>query len=715
MPDDVDEAESVPIRDAAVRYAGLGLSVLPCCNYQHVGSGLLHARSCTSPGKRPYIPTKPEAARGEWKEFQDRRATAEEVAGWYERDPRLNVGCALGSVSALVGIDIDALDGEELLAVLSQGELPETWEFRTGKDCGRRLLYRLPDGARVPTQSFKRPGSGAEILKIMSDGSQTVMPPSAHPSGAVYAWVPGRAPEDIPVAVAPAWLLAGAPDAAEPFTPGADDSPIEEGGRNQYMTRLAGAIRRVGGDEEAIYAALASMNERRLSPALEDREVRSVARSVARYKPEATVTFGVPITAENGVAGALWRFKWAHELAEHDAETEWVWEGFIPAGGITLLSALWKAGKTTLLTQLLKALGPGGEFLGLGVKPVKVLYVTEEMEKHWSRRRVQVPLADHIGFHIQPFAAKPDVETWLAFIQQIVLDVKNEGFGLVVFDTLSEMWPVKKENDAGEVQTALAPLRQITKAGAALLLVHHLTKAGGGNFTGSRGSGVISSFPDIIMEMDHNKRPKRKADGDDEDAEVQDDDNKRRIRGKGRYDETPTKMVVHWTKEAGFEVEQLVRQGGDDKKPKVEPLVTGQHDTVVRRVLNALPDDPAQAITKYGIAEALKSSGGWVANDKQRAFMVSLATAQLAALSGEAKGESYYRTARGRAVAQGSETFPVLPTIGNTPGKVFQENSSSDNNEFFPNTFLSAHPIGGETGKVSDLRIVTDEGDEEAA
>lgn len=713
MPDDVDEIEPTPVLDAALRYAGLGLSVFPCCQPQHVGSGLLHSRSCTSPGKRPYIPTAPEPARGEWKEFQERRATADEVRAWYDRDPRLNVGCALGSVSGVIGIDVDALDGEETLAAFAQGDLPETWEFRTGKDVGRRLLYRLPEGARVLTQSFKRAGGAAEILKFMSDGSQTVMPPSVHPSGAIYAWVPGRGPGEIELADAPAWLLAPTKSDAKPFQPEADDTAIEEGGRNQYLTRLAGAMRRVGADGEAIYAALSSMNERRMSPALEDREVRSVARSVSRYRPEAQAVFAAPVTPEPGAA-ALWRFKWAHELADHDAETEWVWEGFIPAGGITLLSALWKAGKTTLLVQLLKALGTGGTFLDLPVKPVKVLYVTEEMEKHWSRRRVKVPLADHIGFHIQPFAAKPDVDSWLAFIGQIVLDVKNEGFGLVVFDTLSEMWPVKKENDAGEVQTALAPLRQITKAGAALLLVHHLTKAGGGNFTGSRGSGVISSFPDIIMEMSHNLKRRRK--GEDEEPEEEPvDDNRRQLRGKGRYDETPTKMVVHWTKETGFAVEKMVRQGEPDGKPKAQPLVKGLHDTVVRRVLNALPDDPANAVTKYGIETALKANGGWVRRNEQSAFMVSLTTAQLAARSEEASGEAYYRLAKGRAVAMGSATVPTVPTIGNTREHTFGNNLGSDNNELFPNTVPGDSPMDGTAGTVGGLRIVPDEPSEDAA
>ncbi len=714
--DDDEIIEDAPIRDAALRYAALGVSVLPCCNPQHFGCGRVHARGCTSPGKRPYIPTKPEEARGEWKEFQERRADAAEVAGWYDRDPRLNVGAALGAVSGLIGLDIDALDGEELLAELSQGDLPPTWEFRTGKECGRRLLYRLPPGARVITQSFKRAGTAAEILKVMSDGSQTVMPPSVHPSGAVYAWVPGRGPGEIEPADAPAWLLAPAREPAAPFQPGDDAAAIAEGGRNVYLTRLAGAMRRVGADEEAIYTALASMNERRLDPPVEDREVRGVAKSVAKYRPEPQAVFAAPVTPEPGQA-VLWRYKWASQLAEHDAQTEWLWEGFIPVGGITLMSALWKAGKTTLLSQALQKFGAGGTFLDLAIKPTKVLYVTEEMEKHWSRRRQKLGLGDHVAFHIQPFPGKPREDEWLAFINQVVLDVKNEGFGLVVFDTLSEAWPVRKENDAGEVQAALAPLRQITKAGAALLLVHHLTKAGGGNFTGSRGSGVISSFPDIILEMDRNKKARpRRGDEEDDDQEDEADDNRRRIRGKGRYEETPTKIVVHWTKDGGFTVESMQRQGEDEQKKRPAPLVGGLHDGTVRRVLNALPDDPARAMTCHAIDKAVD---GWVQSGQQKAFMIALQTAQLVAIDLETpKRTTYYRTDKGRAVAQGGDGSHGSHPRGYAGNRLREPSPAGADGEQdvtrFPDTVPGVFPMAGTVGTAESGPVVPDETDEAA-
>ena len=41
----------------------------------------------------------------------------------------------------------------------------------------------------------------------MANGSQTILPPSRHPSGGLYTWEPGCSPEEMGLAPAPAWLV----------------------------------------------------------------------------------------------------------------------------------------------------------------------------------------------------------------------------------------------------------------------------------------------------------------------------------------------------------------------------------------------------------------------------------------------------------------------------------------------------------------------------
>lgn len=58
-----------------------------------------------------------------------------------------------------------------------------------------------------------------------------------------------------------------------------------EGGRNVMLTSLTGRLRRAGLEEDEILAVLRVSNQKRCRPPLDDAEVVSVARSVARYAP----------------------------------------------------------------------------------------------------------------------------------------------------------------------------------------------------------------------------------------------------------------------------------------------------------------------------------------------------------------------------------------------------------------------------------------------
>lgn len=516
---------------SALEYLDLGLSVIPLCPAFHVGVGKAH-RGCGSPGKRPFFPNRQNGSQGDWKEFQSRRATPDEVKEWFDANPYLNLGVALGPVSNLVGIDIDDEEGEELLREFNGGDEVPTWEYTTGK--GRRLLYFLPEGQSVCTTPFRRPGTEIEILRLMAAGSQVVLPPSIHPNGARYRWVEGKSPSDIPLAVIPTWWAEKKAEPKKTQAPG-DAELIGEGGRDNYLTTLAGSMRRNGAHEEVIYVALEKMNADRCNPPLDESQVRKIARSVARYAPDefTAVTIKLPGGAPlpEPVATGDRRFKWASELSAPHKTDEWIWNGYLPKSGMILLSALWKAGKTTLLSHLLRALSSDGTFLGREVKAAKVLYVSEEGEQHWVRRRDTMGLRDNAGFYLQPFKVRPVPSEWREFVAQLAKDVKEYEFDLVVFDTLAKLWPVREENDAGDVDDALMPLWDVTKAGAGVLMIHHLRKSGGSEYTGSRGSGALSAFPDIVIELTRFDATDVKS-------------RKRALRAKGRYEETPDELVI---------------------------------------------------------------------------------------------------------------------------------------------------------------------------
>lgn len=614
------------ILEAALGYAALGWSVLPLCPPSHLGVGKKH-RGCTSPGKRPFFPDR-ESGSGEWKEFQTRPATADEIKRWWLTNQHINVGVALGPVSGLVGIDVDDEEGDELLVDLSGGELPETWEYTTGK--GRRLLYGLPEGITVTNHAFKRPGTEIEILRLMSRGGQVVLPPSVHPNGSVYQWKPSRFPGAIPLAPCPEWMRTPIHREGEYSQRPVDGELITEGGRNNYLTSFAGTMRKHGADEDAILAALLSTNERRLDPPLPDAEVRSIARSICRYEPDAFS--GVTIKhAEPGKfpdppadpSGYVRKFRWASELTAPPTADDWIWEGYLPRAGITLLSALWKAGKTTLLAHLLKALGDAGAFLGKPIKASKVLYVSEEGELHWVRRRDSLGFGDHAGFYLQPFACKPNAADWISFLGGLRNDITAHGFDLVVFDTLAKLWPVIEENDAGSVDAALMPLWELTKAGAGVLLIHHLRKSGGAEYTASRGSGALSAFPDILVELTRFDAVDAKS-------------KKRVLKAKGRYEETPDELVIELIDGEYRNVDDPEGNSiGADGKVRVPSPVT-EDDKVIYILTHA----QEQWLSVDAIRERLRAKGWGFRDGDVSSILFSLYERQQLVMRGKLRSKA---------------------------------------------------------------------------
>lgn len=626
---------------AALEYEALGWSVLPLCPPNHVGVGKGH-RGCCSPGKRPFFPDR-ESNSGEWKEFQKRRATSDEIQRWFKANKLINIGVALGPVSGMVGIDVDDEDGEDLLRQLSGDDLPRTWEYTTGK--GRRLLYGLSNGATVANHAYRRPGTEIEILRLMSAGGQVVLPPSVHPNGSVYRWT--NSPDDIPIAPAPQWLLTPIQGPARTLPP-TDGELITEGGRNNYLTSVAGAMRKRGVDEAPILAALKAINETRCDPPLAEMEIESIARSICRYAPDEFTAVTIRVSEpgrlpEPGPDGRPRKFKWASELTAPPRADDWLWKGYLPRSGITLLSAYWKAGKTTLLAHLLRALGTGGEFLGQEIRAARVLYVSEEGELHWVRRRDHLGIGDHAGFYLQPFACKPTPVDWLGFLGSLKADITGHGFDLVVFDTLAKLWPVLEENDAGAVDAALMPMWELTKAGAGVLLIHHLRKSGGGEYTASRGSGALSAFPDILIELTRFEAGNLK-------------DRKRVLRAKGRYDETPEELVIELKDNVYETVADPNMIGPDGRVIVPEPV--SEED----RIRYIMPKDANGWLTIEEIRERLRVKSWGLRNKDLNNVLFSMYGRQQILIRGVVRSKTDPR--QYRLVIPG-EVVPPLSVNGN--------------------------------------------------
>ena len=90
--------------------------------------------------------------------------------------------------------------------------------------------------------------------------------------------------------------------------------------------------------------------------------------------------------------------------------TDWLWHGYVARGNLTLLTSLWKAGKTTLLAGLLQHLGTGKSFLGHQCTPAQALIVSEESRQHWIERLRTMPVGPHARLMARPFVGRPSAE-----------------------------------------------------------------------------------------------------------------------------------------------------------------------------------------------------------------------------------------------------------------------------------------------------------------
>lgn len=138
----------------ALKYCRLGYSIIP-----------LKPRS-----KEPLI---------KWVEYQNQKATEDEVRAWWFKTPDANVGLITGSVSGLVVIDLDGIPG---LDFAQSKSIVSSAVVKTGN--GKQLYYRDVEGTCKNT--VKKISAGVDTR---GEGGYVVAPPSLHPNGTRYAWL----------------------------------------------------------------------------------------------------------------------------------------------------------------------------------------------------------------------------------------------------------------------------------------------------------------------------------------------------------------------------------------------------------------------------------------------------------------------------------------------------------------------------------------------
>lgn len=214
--------------------------------------------------------------------------------------------------------------------------------------------------------------------------------------------------------------------------------------------------------------------------------------------------------------------------------TDWVWDGYLARGNLTLLTSQWKAGKTTLVAGLLRAMAAGGPFLGRPCAAGHAVVVSEESAAHWAARGRSVPVGPHARLVARPFPGRPTSDGWDDFVRQAEAARAAGPLDLLVVDPLASFLPGRSDSDPGTLLDFLHPLRRLAAAGVAVLVLHHPRKKAAEEGSTARGSGALLGHVDVVLEL-HRL------------GQLPTDANRRRLVGRSRLGGTPAALAYEWT------------------------------------------------------------------------------------------------------------------------------------------------------------------------
>ncbi len=260
--------------------------------------------------------------------------------------------------------------------------------------------------------------------------------------------------------------------------------------------------------------------------------------------------------------------------AANNRREEWVWDGVIPAHNLTLLAAFMKKGKTTLLTGLVNGWLKTGSYCSRGVGGVrKVLYLAPEEGDTLVKRFARLKFSD---VDEQALVVVPRGHpSWEMLVRryrmrewpQVVKELKEEGFDLVVLDGLHTMLqmfePQAKEDNEGVTQLMANFVMPFTACMTVIASLH--TKKAGGDprihippEEMIRGASAWMSLPDQILVMEHLRKEDMK-----------------RFHAFGRYSETSTAqgMVIKYNEVThDYQSVGVDEEGGGDPTDVTEEV-----------------------------------------------------------------------------------------------------------------------------------------------
>lgn len=468
-----------------------------------------------------------------------------------------NYGVAFPEGTDVIVLDLDGGDREK------RPEWKADWQRlyeRLGPP-GLTFLVRTPSGGRHAyyrwrTDLYGPMPPGDELLgwTVRKPWKGYLVGPGSVVNGATYEpagldtiadlaepWVRAALAERKAAAPAGAITVGGTPPAGV----------IQVGHRHAYLRDRARHLVGVGLSGEALFAAVMDLNRQLAEPKTEDEVRRAIGDAETKFErdpidPET----GAPIPSAHGRAGSGRTnsepaavvedlpFYTAAQIAAMTPEViDWAWHDYLAHGTILELVGPPKAGKTTLVLGLLRALVDGDPFLDRPTAGGPVVVLTEQGPTSLRAVLVRTELAEREDIHLL-LHRDARGHRWRDVVATAAARCAAVGARVLVVDTLPAFAGLagESENNAGDALEAMEPLLAAAAGGLAVLVNRHRRKgAQGGGSLGDiadegRGSGAFSGAVDVILSL-------RRPSGGGRPTV-------RELVAASRFDETPEKLMV---------------------------------------------------------------------------------------------------------------------------------------------------------------------------
>lgn len=177
----------------------------------------------------------------------------------------------------------------------------------------------------------------------------------------------------------------------------------------------------------------------------------------------------------------------------------YIWKGILGEGQIACIFGAPGAGKSLIAPYIAYMVAIGQLAFGLRTRSGGVLYIAAE-DATGMQQRIAA-LARRHG-HVSTFHVVDGVSDMLGeespHLAALVDLIEAQRPALIVIDTLAAGFPGLEENDAKSMGKVVDVARTLTKNGAAVVLVHHDTKAEGAT---PRGHSILNGALDMTIHV----------------------------------------------------------------------------------------------------------------------------------------------------------------------------------------------------------------------